>query len=146
MIEEQLFQSAAGPLRPAEVGMNTLAAEQSVPQVATTTGRPVIVFLHIPKTAGTTFRFILENTLGVSNCHSNQTKREVFRQADVDFARKLFPRLRAIAGHNLVDPLQLSIPGAFYMTFLRDPVMRVISNYQDGVLRGGKQETFEQVL
>ena len=31
----------------------------------------MIVFLHIPKTAGSTFQIILENTFGVSACHTN---------------------------------------------------------------------------
>jgi hypothetical protein len=34
----------------------------------------MIVFLHIPKTAGSTFQFILENTFGISACHTNHTK------------------------------------------------------------------------
>jgi len=38
----------------------------------------MIVFLHIPKTAGSTFQFILENTFGVSACHTNHTKQDFF--------------------------------------------------------------------
>ena len=107
----------------------------------------MIVFLHIPKTAGTTFRFILESTFGISNCHTNQTKRESFRQSDLDFAKMFFPRLRAIAGHNLVDPLQLAVgQHPFYMTFMREPVMRAISHYQDWVLRGHIKTGFEECL
>jgi hypothetical protein len=108
--------------------------------------RPVIVFLHIPKTAGTTFRLILESNFGISACHTNQTKRAPFRQSDLDFARKFFPRLRALAGHTLVDPLRLSLPGAFYMTFLREPIQRVVSHYQDTAVRGGSMATFEESL
>ena len=106
----------------------------------------MIIFLHIPKTGGTSFRFILENTFGLSNCHTNQTKQRVFDQADLDFARKVFPNLRSMAGHNLIDPLQLSVADPFHMTFLREPVARVISQYQDGVLRGHDRRTFEEVL
>ena len=54
----------------------------------------MIVFLHIPKTAGSTFQFILENTFGVSACHTNHTKQHFFRQDDFEFARKFFPRMR----------------------------------------------------
>lgn len=106
----------------------------------------MIVFLHVPKTAGSTFQFILENSFGISACHTNHTKQEVFSQTDLDFARKMFPRLQSIAGHNLADPLQLSVPGAFYLTFLREPVARVISHYQDSVLNGVNRLTFEDSL
>ncbi len=105
----------------------------------------MIVFLHIPKTGGSTLQFILENTFGPLACHTDHTKRSVFEQSDLDFARKLFPGLRCIAGHNLVDPLRLSIPNPFYMTFLREPVDRVFSHYQESVLCGNR-EPFEKEL
>lgn len=106
----------------------------------------MIVFLHIPKTGGTTFRFILENSLGVFNCHSHQTRRDTFSQADFNFVRKVFPVLKSIAGHNLVYPLSLSLPDPFYITFMREPIARVISHYQDTVLRGNNKLSFEESL
>jgi hypothetical protein len=106
----------------------------------------MIVFLHIPKTAGSTFQFILENTFGVSACHTNHTKKKTFEQVDFDFARKVFPRLSSIAGHNLINPLHLSVPDPFYITFLREPVMRVISQYQDSVDNGNNRASFEESL
>ena len=36
----------------------------------------MIVFLHIPKTAGSTFQFILENTFGLSACHGSSVGEE----------------------------------------------------------------------
>lgn len=106
----------------------------------------MLLFLHIPKTAGSSFRFILENTFGLSHCHAGHTKRSVFTQADLRFAQRFFPGLRSIAGHNLVDPLRLTVPQPFYMTFLREPVSRAISHYQDTVLRGENRQTFEEYL
>lgn len=106
----------------------------------------MIVFLHFPKTAGLTFQFILENSLGIAACHTNHTKHDVFSQRDLNFAKRFFPRLRSIAGHNLVDPLRLSLPNAFYMTFLREPVARVISQYQAKVVYGANRKTFEETL
>ena len=105
----------------------------------------MIVFCHIPRTAGSSFQFILENSLGVFACHTSHTKRPVFTQRDLDFARKMFPGLRSIAGHNLIDPLSLSVPNPFHMTFLREPVARVFSQYQGSVLRGNRR-TFEEEL
>ena len=106
----------------------------------------MIVFLHIPKTAGSTFQFILENTFGLSACHTNHTKQSFFRQDDFEFARKFFPRLKSLAGHNLRDPLALDLPGAFHVTFLREPVARVFSQFQDMALTGGKTWTFEEFM
>ncbi|MGO9479869.1 MAG: sulfotransferase family 2 domain-containing protein [Limisphaerales bacterium] len=107
--------------------------------------RSMMIFLHIPKTAGSTFQFIIENSLGITACHTNHTKRPVFTQADLDFAQKTFPVLRSIAGHNLVDPLSLSAPNPFYLTFLREPVARVFSYYQESLLNGNPR-TFEEDL
>jgi hypothetical protein len=110
----------------------------------------MIIFLHIPKTAGTSFRFVLENTFGIRHCHSGHTQKPIFTQTQLNFTRRIFPGLRSIAGHNLIDPLALSVPNPFYITFLREPIARVISHYQDLVLRkrahAGQTEPFEQAL
>jgi hypothetical protein len=58
----------------------------------------------------------------------------------------MFPGLRSIDGHNLVNPLELSIEEPFYLTFLRDPISRVISHYQSLVLKGKTNKTFEESL
>jgi hypothetical protein len=108
--------------------------------------RRMIVCLHIPKTGGTSFNFILENNFGFRNCHTNQNDRSTFTQADLEFARKCYPSLRSIVGHNLVDPAQLTVPEPFYMTILREPVARVISHYQYSVQRGNNKKSFEETL
>ncbi len=106
----------------------------------------MIVFLHIPKTAGSTFQFILENSFGIRACHTNHTKRELFDQKDFEFAKKFFPGLRSIAGHNLINPTGLAVPDAFLMTFLREPVARVISQFQDRIVADKTTITFEEAL
>jgi len=106
----------------------------------------MIVFLHVHKTAGSTFQFILENSLGIAACHTNHAKKPVFGQADLEFARKVFPGLRSIAGHNLIDPLSLSVPDPCYMTFLREPVARVFSRYQGSVVNAQNKMSFEESL
>ena len=106
----------------------------------------MIVFLHIPKTAGSTFQFILENTFGLSACHADHSKKKVFRQDDFEFARKFFPRMKSLAGHRLLDPLSLKIPDPFHITFLREPVARTFSHYQDTILTGAKTWSFEDFL
>lgn len=110
----------------------------------------MIVFLHIPKTAGSSFHYVLENNLGVSFCHTGHTQTRVFNGQDLHFAKKVFPNLRGIGGHNLVAPLNLALPDAFHMTFLREPLSRVLSNYQEKTihrrLRGQPVLDFEEAL
>jgi len=106
----------------------------------------MFVFLHIPKAAGTSFRFILENTFGVRHCHAPHCRSKRFEERDLARAMRFFPGLKSLAGHNLVDPMRLPIPDPFYMTMLRDPVVRVVSKYQDSVLRGGNTRPFEQTV
>lgn len=106
----------------------------------------MIVFLHIPKTGGSSFNFILENSFGLRACHTNHTKKKVFDQGDLTLAMKLFPGLRSISGHNLGDPLRLQPPDPFYMTFVREPIARVLSRYQDSVIKGTNRLSFEQSL
>jgi hypothetical protein len=110
----------------------------------------VIVFLHIPKTAGSSLHFVLENNLGISFCHTGHTQTRVFSQQDLDFAKKVFPELKGVGGHNLVAPLKLAEPDLFHMTFLREPLARVLSNYQEKTLhrqlRGQRVIGFEEAL
>lgn len=106
----------------------------------------MLVFLHIPKTAGTTFQFILENNFGMNHCHLGHMCTPLIDQRDLGFMRKFFPCLRSMAGENLSDPLRLSMPDPFYITFLREPVARVFSHYQDDALRAGNKLGFEERL
>ena len=91
-------------------------------------------------------QFVLENTFGPLACHTNHTKNHVFRQRDFEFTRKFFPRLKRLAGHNLIDPLSLDLPNPFHITFLREPVARVFSHYQESVFNAGNRLGFEETL
>jgi hypothetical protein len=105
----------------------------------------MIIFVHVPKTGGSTFQVILENTFGASHCNAFHNRRKVFTKEDLAFARKVYPRLRSVSGSNLVDPFELAAPDPFYITFTREPVARVFSHYQH-MVRRGCSTPFEETL
>lgn len=90
-----------------------------------------IIFLHIPKTGGSTFHTILRRNYPVKNTYnvfgSDLSHREV-----QDFIQKPDSEktgLQLIKGH-MPYGLHEFIPGeSTYITFLRDPIERVISQY-----------------
>ncbi len=88
-----------------------------------------LISIHIPKTAGTSFYAILQDIYGKS--HSIEVKREQSRANAGKFQRILHPEHRVLHGHfhfeeiqNLYDPARVRL-----VTWLREPVNRVISNY-----------------
>lgn len=84
-----------------------------------------LVFLHIPKTAGTTLATILQNQFAVS-----ETCPVYYSGALVDIPRAEFARYRYIRGHFYFDVIQRLIPLLrATVTMLRDPVERYISDF-----------------
>jgi hypothetical protein len=103
----------------------------------------MILFVHIPKTAGTSFKYILRNNYGIHHLDSMKTKTAIYTAEDLKFAEKYFFGIEAITGHNLIHPVtNLNLPDARIITFLRDPVSRCASHYQDNVLRGNLRMEF----
>jgi hypothetical protein len=104
----------------------------------------MIIFTHIPKTAGTAVKYNLRCNFGIHHVDSRRTKRNVFTSKDLSFAKKVFPGIHAVSGHNLVDPpMNIHEPDMHLITMLRQPEVRCASNYQDEVLRGNLKESFE---
>lgn len=105
---------------------------------------PIIVFVHIPKTAGTSLSFILHNTFMLSHCHTDDSKRPVFSEKEFQTAKHIFYRLKSIHGHPFVDVVGESSSNFVYYTFLRDPIVRSASEYQADVIQGGQTMPFEE--
>ena len=98
--------------------------------------RPLLVFVHINKTAGTTLRYILRSSYGARHCdvepwHAAWSD-PPFSTADLERVRKLYPRLASIAGHRITGYVDLEEAGTDlrYMTFLREPVALCASRFQ----------------
>jgi hypothetical protein len=105
----------------------------------------MIVFSHIPKTAGTSLKYILRNNYGTKHIDALKTQRSPYTKRDLRFARKIFRNPQAITGHNVVDPLtNFAIPGDQLITILREPVSRCASHYQDNILRSSLSDSFEK--
>ncbi len=92
--------------------------------------RPILVHVHIPKTAGTSFNKLLEQTFGERhlNCHSPQPGFEYSPEA---FAQILWehPGLVSISSHSFrCFPHTVADRIPLYVCFLRQPLNRLISN------------------
>ena len=93
-------------------------------------------FIHIPKTAGSTFRHTLRCAFSGRHCDVRApiTKRQEHIWLTADDLRRLhraYPRLDGIAGHrvNSFSRLEDAVGRIRYLTFLRDPRRRLVSHF-----------------
>jgi len=113
--------------------------------------RPTAGFVHIPKTGGTTVKFILRNSTLFRHCDlQTLTPRTPATIEDLKFMKKFFFfGLNSIAGHQL-RPWILNLPvNLSFFTMLREPVQRSISHYQHlkrARQRRGTDITFEDFI
>jgi hypothetical protein len=103
-------------------------------------GDDLCVFVHVPKTAGTSLRGeiaqILQPDINIAVDYTDTTRSfhermdEAVEMALVEAATS---HLRFASGHILarhVSRIRARVPNAKFVTFLRDPVARVISDYR----------------
>jgi hypothetical protein len=92
---------------------------------------PLVVLLHVPKTAGTTLAQLLRHHYrggafkGCGNVFARPDELEA-RLARIASTR----RFRAAAGHLTFGLAERFLPGARYVTILREPVARTLSHYR----------------
>lgn len=85
----------------------------------------MLLSIHVPKCAGTSFRLVIDKIYG----------KEVWYNYGVIFSREsalpglIPPGTRIIHGHFLADAFDDLLPMRRYMTWVRHPVERVVSNY-----------------
>ena len=91
------------------------------------TNPDTIIFLHIPKTAGTTLNRIFQQQYEPQQLHSWGPKDSI--QAYLELTLEEKEAIRLISGHTAYG-IHEFVPGtSTYITFLRDPVERVVSFY-----------------
>lgn len=94
-----------------------------------------LISLHIPKTAGTSFRNTLKMVYGEEHVSrlDIDLKQQILKVDQVIFSEKRLPRkTKVIHGHFSYPLLNSTLeihPKIPMITWLRDPVERVISNY-----------------
>jgi len=93
-------------------------------------------FIHIPKTAGTTLRYLFRRSFGAQHCdvkcpvHCRKTTPWLTSE-NLKSMQAIYPNLSSITGHRVCcfTDLELAYPAIKYFTFLRDPVERFISHF-----------------
>ncbi|NQZ60299.1 MAG: sulfotransferase family 2 domain-containing protein [Lentisphaeraceae bacterium] len=86
------------------------------------------LFHHIPKTAGSTLRGILEGMFEVEEVCPAETVEELS-----GLSKNEFDKYRLYAGHFSYGAITTFLPDAVWVTFLREPNERVISQYHNHI-------------
>lgn len=116
---------------------------------------PLIVFIHVPKTAGSSFRYAAERYFGSSsverdygtdNPHTTDIVYETVYSNRIEALPTAMEQVstRMLAGHfPATKYLQLFTDRVHWCTFLRDPVQRVISEHRHLIGKNGYQQSLE---
>jgi hypothetical protein len=92
--------------------------------------REALIFLHIPKTAGTTLNRIIEwqySPFAIFTMDPHRIRATAERFKRLPEARRR--RLQVVRGHLFYGIHEFLPQGATYITMLRDPVARLLSSY-----------------
>ena len=119
---------------PCTAGMKQILFEPAGPRAPV---EAPLVFIHIPKTAGTTLGVLLRHYYGDAFLGIQTNVAVDAERTRKRVARKLGRRhARAIKGHFTVGVSDLFPADACFVTLLRDPIDRTLSHYHQVVSRG----------
>ncbi|MBI1279226.1 MAG: hypothetical protein GC179_13955 [Anaerolineaceae bacterium] len=88
------------------------------------TNDDLLYYMHIPKTAGTSFTQVLIDNVGSDAYYQPMTLRDF-----LEMPQELVEKIRFIAGHLVYDLSPVITRNLVYLTMLRNPVSRTISQY-----------------
>ena len=98
-----------------------------------------IIYLHIPKTAGTSFRksaeqyfgprFVLSDYGQESAETSDDIRGAMYDNKDIDLLRRNAAQKMFLTGHFEINAYREVFPDSPVVTFFRDPLERIISEY-----------------
>lgn len=114
--------------------------------------RKILAFVHIHKAAGTTLTHILRLNFFLTHFDANilfqKDSKGVFQADEMKKIIKINPFVRCISGHDIkpFSDLSIKFPKIRYITLLRDPIKRSISNYQYNVEKHGSKLSFDEYL
>jgi hypothetical protein len=113
--------------------------------------QPLLAFVHIEKAAGTTLIYLLRRNfalryLDVRPLHSRSEG--IFCAEDLLTCLQINPFLLSVGGHAVkpFSDLETVAPNIRYVTLLRDPVRRYLSQYHYWITVLKKEWTFEEFL
>jgi len=98
--------------------------------MALTSSEPLVVSVHLPKTAGLAFREVLEDLFGAGFLYLGPSVVRQLRRDPDRLSSLLEPHHRCVHGH--LDPRMFleRFPDCELVAWVRDPVERVVSQYQ----------------
>jgi hypothetical protein len=113
--------------------------------------RELLAFVHIEKAAGTTLIHILRDNYFMRYLDVRPFKKEsggIFQIEDMRASLRINPFTECIGGHAVMpfNGLETAFPNIRYITVLRDPVARYLSQFQYWVKNLKKQISLEEFL
>ena len=89
----------------------------------------MIFLTHIPKTGGTTFRYILINNYSWRHFDFPDSNKKIIRLNDYPFNSFIMQYIKSVSGHWLrySNETKIFFPEVKFIVFLRNPIERIIS-------------------